>query len=81
MLSVSSCSWHFNDDNEVRGEGRVQCGWLGASARELSLKGQCHVLLGVRARPHVELWRTGANQLEEEGGTLHCRQCGCGKQS
>lgn len=67
MLNLSSCSWHFEDDNEVRGECRVQHDWLGAWAGELSLKGECHVLLVARTRPHVELWRTGANQLEEEG--------------
>lgn len=42
----------------------MQHGWLGASDEERGLKGQCHVLLGARARPHVELWRAGAN-LEE----------------
>lgn len=67
MLNLSSCSWHLEDDNEVRGECRVQRGWLGAWAGELSLKVECHVHLGVRTRPHVELLRTGASQLEEEG--------------
>lgn len=55
MLSLSSCSWRFKDNGEERGECCVQHGWLGASAEERSLKRQCHVLLGARARPHVEL--------------------------
>lgn len=34
---------------------------------ESCLKVECHMHLGVRIRPHVELWRIGASQLEEEG--------------